>query len=187
MGDGRRRLLRNLWASLAVLATVAVIGIGLPAINALLPAARPVSASEAYVVAAGVSLRPPVGARVDVSRTAPGTNEGAVLLLLGSVRYAVVITPYHGSLSGAATRLRAKIELTRGAHVVGEETSVATAQGVAGRAGTYASPDRLGRYAVFVAEGLAVEVTAAGPVADLRAALPAVTDSTRSLSFRSAS
>ncbi|HEY7174078.1 MAG TPA: hypothetical protein VH442_04095 [Micromonosporaceae bacterium] len=186
MGHGRGRLRRNLWASLAVLGTVAVIGLGLPGINRLLPAARPVSASAAYVVAAGVTVRPPSGARLDVANTEPGPREGSALFLIGNVRYAVVVTMFRGSLADAATRLRTKIEET-GARVVGRETSVTTDQGIVGRAGRYAPPHRAGRYAVFVTDGLAVEVTAAGRTGDLPATLPALAASTRSLAFRSAS
>ena len=43
--------------------------------------------------------------------------------------------------------------------------------------------DRLGHYEVFVARGVAVEVTISGPENELRAALPALTTSVRSLTF----
>src|SRR5215813_2895535 len=162
MVHGRRRLLRNLWASLAVLVAVGIVGLGLPAINALLPAARAVSASEAYRVAAGVSVRPPYGASLDVTQTQPGSHQGSVLFVIGSVRYAVVVTRYTGTLAGAAERLRTKIRGTRGYQIAGGETTGTTAQGVAGREGSYASAGRVGRYAVFASHGLAVEVTAAG-------------------------
>ena len=187
MGHGRQRLLRNLWASLAVAATVVVISVGLPAVNSLLPAARPVSAAESYAIAAGVSVRPPAGAAIDVTQTQPGPREGSVLFMVGTVRYAVVITPFTGSLASAADRLREKITDTRGYQVAGGETSVTTAQGVAGRQGTYASPGRVGRYAVFVAQGLSVEVTVAGSDGDLPDALPVIARSIRTLAFRSAS
>lgn len=187
MVHGRRRLLRNLWASLAVLVAVGIIGLGLPLINALLPAARPVSASEAYSVAAGVSVRPPHGASVDVAKTQPGPHQGAVLFVVGSVRYAVVVTRYTGTLVGAAERLRTKITGTRGYQIAGGETTVMTAQGITGREGNYASADRVGRYAVFVDRGLSVEVTVAGSGLDLPRALPSVSASIDSLTFRTAS
>ncbi len=187
MGHGRRRLLRNLWASLAVAATVAVIGVGLPAVNSLLPAARAVSAAQPYAIAAGVSVRPPVGASIDVTQTQPGPRAGSVLFMVGTVRYAVVIIPFTGSLATAADRLREKITETRGYQIAGGEAAVTTAQGVAGRQGTYASPDRVGRYAVFVGHGLSVEVTVAGSDTELPDALSAITTSIRTLAFRAAS
>lgn len=187
MVHGRRRLLRNLWASIAVAATVAVIGVGLPAVNSLLPAARAVSAAESYAIAAGVSVRPPAGASIDVTQTQPGPRGGSVLFMVGTVRYAVVITRFTGSLATAADHLRQKITETRGYQVAGGETAVRTARGVTGRQGTYASPGRVGRYAVFVAHGLSVEVTVAGSDTELPGTLPAIAASIRTLAFRTAS
>jgi hypothetical protein len=187
MGDGRRRLLRNLWFSLAVLATLALIGLGLPAVNRLLPSERSVSAVVPYPVAAGVTVRPPPGARVDVTQTQPGPDGGSVLFNVGTVRYAIVIVPFTGSLATAALRLRTKIADTRDYQVAAGERAVTTAQGVAGREGRYSSAGRLGRYAVFVGGGFAVQVTVAGGAADLPAMLPAISASARSLTFRQAS
>jgi len=64
---------------------------------------------------------------------------------------------------------------------------VRTAQGVTGRQGTYASPGRVGRYAVFVAHGLSVEVTVAGSHTELPGVLPGIAASIRTLAFRTAS
>jgi hypothetical protein len=187
MGHGRRRLLRNLWASLAVAATLAVIGVGLPVVNSLLPSARPVSAAASYAIAAGVSVRPPPGASIDVTQTQPGPRGGAVLFVVGTVRYAVVVTPFVGSLATAADHLREKIRETRGYQVAGGETAVTTAHGLTGRQGTYASVGRVGRYAVFVAHGLSVEVTVAGTNTELPGELPNIAASIRTLAFRTAS
>jgi len=187
MGDGRRRLLRNLWFSLAVLATLAVIGFALPAINGLLPAERMVSARVPYTVAAGVTVRPPSGARLDVTQTQPGPDGGSVLFDVRAVRYAIVVVPFTGSLAVAALRLRTKIADTRDHHVADGERAVTTAQGVRGREGHYTYAGRLGHYAVFVARGLAVQVTVAGRGADLAAVLPAISVSAGTLTFRPAS
>jgi hypothetical protein len=187
MGDGRRRLLRNLWLSLAVLATLALIDLGLPAVNRRLPSERSVSALMPYSVAAGVTVRPPPGARVDVTQTQPGPDGGSVLFNVRAVRYAIVIVPFTGSLATAARRLRTKIADTRDYQVAGGERTVTTAQGVAGREGRYSSAGRLGRYADFVAGGFAVQVTVAGGAPDLPAVLPAISASARTLTFRQAS
>jgi hypothetical protein len=107
--------------------------------------------------------------------------------VIGTVRFAVVVAPFTGSLATAADRLRKKITDTRGYQVAGGETAVTTAHGVTGRQGTYASAGRVGRYAVFVAHGLSVEVTVAGGDSELPDVLPRVAASIRTLAFRTAS
>ena len=183
MGHGRQRLLRNLLSSAGVAGTVALIGLGLPAVNSAIPAAKPVPADRPYAVAAGVTVEPPPGASLDVTATQPGARQGAALFVVGPVRYALVVTPFDGSLAQAAARLRTKITSRPGYQIAGGEQATATAQGVAGRQGTYASPGRGGRYAVFLSHGLVVEVTIAGNDIDLRAELPSITASVRTITF----
>ncbi|HYN96432.1 MAG TPA: hypothetical protein VES42_21535 [Pilimelia sp.] len=183
MGEVRSRLLGNLLGSLAVLAVAAAVAIGLPALDRALPAARPVTHGQPYGIGAGVTVVPPAGALLDVTKTRPGPRRGTALFLLGSVRYAVVVGPFTGSLPEAAARLRHKITATRGCQVTGTERPVTTGAGVGGRAGGYAAPGRAGRYSVFLVRGLAVEVTVSGTQADLRGALGRVEASTASLAF----
>ena len=188
MGHGRRRLLRNLWASLAVAATVAVIGVGLPAVNSLLPAARAVSAAESYAIAAGVSVRPPAGASIDVTQTQPGPRGGSVLFMVGTVRYAVVITPFTGSLADRGrpsaredhrdAGLPGRRRRDRGDDGAGRDRPAGHVR--VGRAGSVATPSSS-------RHGLSVEVTVAGSDTELPDALPAITASIRTLAFRTAS
>lgn len=183
MGYRPRRLLRNLLGGLAVSATVALIGIGLPALNNALPAARSVPTDRPYPIAAGVAVVPPSGAELDVTKTRPGTREGSALFVIGSVRYAVVVTRFAGTLDDAITRLRHKIESTRGYQVTGGESAIRTAQGIVGQQGTYASAGRDGRYAAFLAGGLDVEITAAGNDVELRRVLDRIEASILTLTF----
>jgi hypothetical protein len=183
MGSGHRRLLRNLWASFAVAATIGAIGIGLPAINDSLASARPLPAGQTYEVAAGVALIPPLGAGLDVTKTEPGPHQGAALFVVGPVQYAVVVSPFDGTLDAAVARLRGKITSSHGYQIAGGEVPVVTQHGVTGRQGMYASSSRAGRYAVFVADGLAVEVTIAGNDIDLQHALAGIEASVRTISF----
>ena len=53
--------------------------------------------------------------------------------------------------------------------------------GIAGLQGSYAAPGRGGRYAVFVVDGLTIEVTISGADLDLGRTLPRIEASTRSL------
>jgi hypothetical protein len=183
MGYGRRRLVRNLWGSLAVAGVMASIGLGLPAINKEVPAVQPVAANRPYPVGAGVTVLPPSGASLDASQTRPGTSNGQVLFYIGSVRYALTAAPFTGTLAEATSSLRSRITATNGYQVTGPETTIATKAGVTGRQGMYASSGRDGRYAVFLNHGIAVEVTLAGNEIDLRPLLPEIEASILSIAF----
>ncbi|HEX6873690.1 MAG TPA: hypothetical protein VF163_21535, partial [Micromonosporaceae bacterium] len=166
-------------------AAVAGIGLGLPVIDRSMPAARPISADVAYPIGAKVTVIPPAGASLDLSRTRPGDEHGNALFLVDSVRVAFQVGPFRGTLAQAAARLRARIVNTTGFQIAGDDRAVWTDLGVAGRLGGYGSPGRLGQYAVFVADGLAVQVTASGPELSLRAVRPRLLASLRSIRFAS--
>ena len=107
MGPARPGLVRNTVGSLAVLGVVAFFAIGLPYFDHFFPPDRSLPAA-AYVVGGDVSVVPPLGARLDVTRTRPGADRGTALLQWGDVRIAVVVLPYRGDLNGAAQRLDRK-------------------------------------------------------------------------------
>jgi hypothetical protein len=172
-----RQGMANLAWSLGVLAVLGTLAFGLPAVDAALPAARPVPADQRYPLSRGVSVVPPPHAELDVTATGPGK----ALFLLGGVRYLLVVTPFDGSLDDAVAQLRQKITANRGYQVTGPETATVTRQGVPGRQGGYTSPGREGRYAAYLHAGTAVEVTIAGADLELRAALPALAASVATL------
>jgi hypothetical protein len=184
MGEARGRLLRNLLGSLGILVALGAIAIGLPAIDRALPASRPVAPGRPYAVGAGVSLVPPAGAVIDVTKTRPGPDRGVALFLIGPVRFAIVVAPFEGTLDDAAARLRRKITETRGYQVTGGEFPVRTGAGLAGRQGGYTAPGRGGRYAVFLVGGRSIELTVSGTDLQLREALTGVEASTRTLAYR---
>ncbi|GIH13369.1 hypothetical protein [Rugosimonospora africana] len=179
----RSRLLRNLLWSLAVLAVLAGLSFGLPALDNAVASARPVPAGVRYDIGAGVSLVPPVGAQLDVAHTVPGEDEGTALFLLGGVRYSVRALPFTGGLDEVTAQLRESITRTRGYQVTGAEMPVRTDAGVAGRQGGYTSPGRQGRYCAFLAAGTAVEVTFAGGDLELHDSLQALETSVQSITF----
>src|SRR5262245_11808721 len=179
----RRYRIRNLWRSLALLAVVAAFGVGLPALDRAVPAARPVPIGQAYPVGAGVTVVPPAGAELDVTRTRPAADRGTVLFLLGGVRYAITVLPFTGGLDAAVADLQQRITAVRGYRVYGPVTPVRTAAGVAGLRGGYSSPGRVGRYEVFLAGGTAAQVTIAGADPDLSATLNDLQASVASLTF----
>jgi hypothetical protein len=186
MGSARAWSPWNALGSLAVLAVVAVIGVGLRLVDQSLPAARTVAQGLPFGVGAKVSMVPPAGASVDVTGTRPGADRGTALFLLDGVRVVVVVSPYRGTLSAAATRLHAKIANAAGFQVIGDGQPVKTAQGITGLRGGYSSPGKLGEYAVFVADARSVEVTASGPENDLRAVSPLLLASLVSVAFGAA-
>ena len=183
MGRITRRELTNLLGAFGVVATLGGLAFGLPALDRSLPSQRAVSTDEPYLVGAGVSVVPPVGATLDVTETRPGDGEGTVLFRVGPVRYAIAVRPFPGDLETAATRLRKRITNTAGYQVTGAQLMVSTAGGLAGIQGGYTAPGRGGRYAVFVADGLTIEVTISGNDLDLGRTLPQIDASTRTLRY----
>jgi hypothetical protein len=164
MARARVGLARNAMGSLAIVGVLALIAVVLPLVDRSLPATRRVVAGAPYVIGAGVSVVPPPGAELDVTRTRPGRQRGAALFRLGGERVAVVVAPFRGSLADATDRIRVKIiNSGTGFQLIGPTHPDATDMGVTGARGGYRSPGRFGEYAVFVDRNLAVEVTASVP------------------------
>ena len=173
----------NLLGALCLVAVLAGLAFGLPALDGALPADQPVRTDEPYQVGGGMTVVPPPGARVDVTETRPTDNAGRALFKLGPVRYLITVEPFEGDLPAAAQRLRERITGTVGYQVTGTELTVATANGMSGLQGGYTAPGRGGRYAVFVAHGHTIEVTVSGADLDLGRTLPAIDESTRTLRY----
>lgn len=184
MGVTGPRRLGNAFASLAVVALVAAVGLGLPALNSVIPGLRALPDGEPYLVGAGVWIIPPPGAQVDVGRSRARAERGTAAFQLGSVSLLLVVTPYGRSLDDACARLRDKITRRTGFRVVGEEWPTVAGRDLAGRQGRYAGEGLVGRYAVFVADRIAVEATVRGPAADVAAAGPAIDASMATVSRR---
>ena len=183
MGWVTRRQLTNLLAALGIAVVLAGLACGLPALDRALPSDRPVRSDEPYLIAAGVTVVPPRGAVLDVTGTRPGDHEGTALFRIGPVRYAIAVQPFEGTLATAAARLRQRITGTPGYQVTGGQLAVATGSGIHGLQGGYTAPGRGGRYAVYVADQLTIEVTISGSELDLGRTLPAVEASTRTIRY----
>jgi len=173
----------SLPAALTLASILAALAFGLPALDRAVPAGRPVASGLPYPVAAGVTVVPPPGADLDVTGTRPGDDRGTVLFRLGPVRYAIEVEPFDGDLTAAAVRLRQRLTGISGHRVSGTQLAVSTAGGLAGVQGGYTAGDRDGRYAVFVAHGLIIEVMVTGDDVDLEHVLPAIDASTRTLRY----
>ncbi|MBB2944940.1 hypothetical protein FB565_004673 [Actinoplanes lutulentus] len=169
--------------ALVLVLVLAGLAFGLPLVDEAVPAQRAIPDGAAYEVGAGVTLVPPPGATLDVTGTRPAEDRGTVLFRIGPVRYAVAVQPFDGDLTAAAVRLRQRITGTSGYQVTGTQLAVSTAGGLAGLQGGYTAGNRGGRYAVFVAHGLTIEVTVSGGDPDLARTLPAIDASTRTLRY----
>jgi hypothetical protein len=185
MGLARAGLLRDALGSLAVVGVVAVIAFGLPFLDRHLPDTRPMSAGVPYQVGGGVTVEPPAGALLDVTKTRPESNRGTVLFTVGGVRVAVVVTPYRGDLDGATNRLRNKIMRVGAGQIINGDAPISARGGVVGRQGTYTGQDRVGTYTVFIAGGRSAEVTASGSNDDLTRLASDFDAMVRTLTFRS--
>jgi hypothetical protein len=176
-----RRQLTNLLGALGVVVTLAGLAFGLPALDRSLPSQRPVPSDQPYPIGAGVTVVPPAGSTVDLTGTRPGTQEGKALFRLGPVQYEIDVRPFDGDLTVAADRLRKRITGTPGYQVTGAQLEVTTAGGLAGVQGSYTAPGRGGRYAVYVVDGLTIEISISGADLDLGRSLPLIEASAKTL------
>jgi hypothetical protein len=181
MGRITRRQLTNLLGALGLVATLAGLAIGLPILDSALPAARPVPTEVPFPIGGGVTVVLPRGTVLDVTGTRPGDRDGTALFRIGPVRYAIAVRPFDGTLAAAATRTRQRITDTPGYQVTGDQVVVTTGSGLTGLQGGYTAPGRGGRYTVFLAGDLTIEVTVSGSELDLGRTLPAIEASTRTL------
>jgi hypothetical protein len=183
MGVPQAGLRRNGLYSLGILAVVAAITLGLPALDRALPPERAVPTGVAYPVTDTVTVIPPAGARLDVSQTRPGRHSGHAVFLLGRVRIAILVSPDQLTLAAAADQLRTRLRDGLGATSIGPEgitpTGILTGRFRAG-------PDR-GWYAVrvfgstTVVNATVVNATASGPPGELASGLPAIEASVASI------
>lgn len=182
MRVARARLLRNAAASVCILLVLVAIAVGLPAIDRALPAERAVPSHLPYLVGGGVTVVPPEGAVLDVTRTRPTARQGTALFVLGPVRYVIVVAPFDGDLDGAVDRLRRKVAIADGQLDAGMPALTGT--GLTGREGAYTTPDRAGRYAVFLGPDISIEVTVSGTESELERVEPVIEASIATITYQ---
>ncbi|NJC68975.1 hypothetical protein HC031_04420 [Planosporangium thailandense] len=178
MGVPRVGLRRNTLGSLGILAVIAAIAAGLPALDRALPRERTVRSGTAYPVTDAITVVPPPGARLDAGQTRPGRDVGQAVFLVGRVRFAILVSPDRLTPEAAAARLRTRLRDGLGASAI--------EAGAPGAAGALTGRFRLGTdggwYAVRVFDERAVvDATASGPPADLADLLPAIQASAASI------
>lgn len=156
----------NLYGCLAVLAVVATIGLGLPAVDRALPGRRSIHPGDRIQIAYGTSLTAVGGTVMDLAKTSPALHR--VVLVVRGARVVAEASEYTGSPAGLAGQLRRKIRSNPGYQASGADHPTRTADGVDGLHGSYSTPGRVGMYAVFVHGGVGVQISIAGSVTDLR-------------------
>ncbi|MGH3716020.1 MAG: hypothetical protein ACRDT4_21540 [Micromonosporaceae bacterium] len=171
----------NLRGSVAVLATVCAISLGLPALEHALPDHRAIPTGIRVTVGHGVTLLPPPDAVLDSAETSP--RDGRLVLQVSGSRYAVTVSPYLGTLPQAADRLLSRIRDLPGYQLSGAPTPVTTLDGLDGLAGRFSSARRDGYYTVFVSGGRVVEVVAHGVGFALSGTLQWVRESVATVRF----
>jgi hypothetical protein len=189
MGVGFSRPPATRPGSVTVLAAIAAIGLAMPAFDRGLPASRTPASRTAtaglpYPVSAGVSVVPPAQSTLDLPGTRPGMTQGTASFLIGPVRYLVVVSPYAGTVDRAAHGMRDSIISSPGYQVTGRECYFVTNSGLTGRWGRFGAWGWSGVYAVFVVNGLRIEVTASGTDARLNLELDGIQASMRTLAYQ---
>lgn len=172
---------RNLLGGVAVLATIMVVVLGLPAIDRAVPANRADTAHR-YTIADGISTIPPTGAMI-AKRTRSGPDTGSMLFLIGPARYVISVEPFNGDLVEATGRLRTKIQGMRGYQVTSPEVPMLTDSGLSGLGSTFTAPGRCGRFLAFVVPGRAVEVIISVSETDFQQALVPIDESIASIAW----
>jgi hypothetical protein len=182
MGAPRAGLRRNALCSLGILAVIAAIALGLPALDRALPRERALPVGIAYPLTNAVTVVPPAGTRIDLTGTRPGRDSGYALFLVGRLRFTVLVSNEHLSLAAAAERLRTRLRDGLGAHTTGPERPLDGVAPTWALAGRFRSGPDSGWYAVRVfGPGTVVDLTASGPPGELVERLPAIEASAASL------
>jgi hypothetical protein len=174
MGVPQPGLRLNALCSLGILAVVAGVALGLPALDRAIPSERVIAPGVPYPVTDAIGVVPPAGARLDVEETRPGGGSGYAVFLVGRVRFAVLVNREQLTLPEAADRLRIRLRDSLGATVTADDQPFA---GVAGPAlaGRFRSGTADGWYAVrLIDPGIVVDATATGPAAALAGRLSAI-------------
>jgi hypothetical protein len=175
---------RNLAGAMSVLGALLIIIFGLPALDRAVPVNPDAATAQRREVAGGVTVIPPSGALIaKTSRSGP--RAGSILFLIGPARYVMAVAPFEGDLPAAYSGLKTKIQSMRGYQVTSDEEPMVTKSGLKGLTASFTAPGRTGRFAVFLAPGLAIEVTVTGSEADLAQALLRIDESIATIAYGS--
>jgi hypothetical protein len=165
--------------TIAVALVVAVVAIGLPLLNDLVSADRPLPAGSTVEVGRGVTFTAAGGWTLDAEGTS--TRADRVALAQGPLSYVVEAAPATRSLPEEYERLAAEIRDSSGAQLFNGPGSVTTDDGLVGIVGSYGGPTSEGLFGVFQAGATVVRVLAKGPPEAMAAGLDDVVFMVRTL------
>ncbi|HEY1178183.1 MAG TPA: hypothetical protein VGF17_18670 [Phytomonospora sp.] len=141
--------------SLAVLAAVLAIVVGLPLINTMIPGI--VDRGGARIdLGHGVSFIAPEGATQDVGRGR--LVGGETELAVNGAEVTATARPYDDTDLALADAIEQELKAQPGIQLPGEETAFTTNAGVAGLRHVFRSPSTEGYFIVFVHNGIGVHV-----------------------------
>jgi hypothetical protein len=162
---------RNLVGSLAVVAGVLALSLGVPAIDDALPDTT-VSTTTPLEFADNASVLPPPDAAVVAEQTSP--SQGVVTLAVDGVRYRLTAESFAGTLQQLADRIRAEVQNVAGIQAISPDQAVTSDSGLPGLQATYVGENRTGWYTVYLRAGTGVTAVIDGNdagVTEHRAAL----------------
>jgi hypothetical protein len=171
---------RRGWPGTVIVALVAaVIAVGLPLLNDLVSADRPLPAGSTVDVGRGVSFTSADGWSLDAERTSTRTDR--VVLAQGALSYAVEAATATRPLPLEFERFADEIRDSSGAQLFNGPGSITTDDGLIGIVGSYSAPTSEGRFGVFQAGPTVVRVLAHGPPDAMAAGVDDVVAMVRSL------
>ncbi len=141
-------------------AIVALVAVGLPFLNGLVSADRPVAPGAVLQVGRGVRFTAAEGWSLDVEQTDP--RRRSVVIHRGALSLRITARESNSSLDEEFQRLAAEIRDSSGAQLFNEASTFTTAGGLTGIAGSYSAPASEGRFAVLRSGDTAVRVVARG-------------------------
>ena len=147
--------------AIAVAAVIAAVAIGLPLLNSLVSADRPVAPGTVIDVGRAVSFTAAGGWSIDAEKT--NALRDTAVLHKGALALMVESQASDRSLADEYGRLADEIRSTAGVQLFNGATTFTTDGGLNGIGGSYSSPESEGRFAVLRAGETVVRVLAKGP------------------------
>ncbi|WP_203704959.1 hypothetical protein [Asanoa iriomotensis] len=171
---------RNLAGSLAVVAGVLALSLGVPAIDGALSNTT-VSTTAPLEFASNASVVPPPDASVVADQTSP--SQGVVTLAVDGVRYRLTAESFPGTLQQLADRIRAEVQNVAGIQAISPDQAVTSNSGIPGLQATYVGENRTGRYTVYLQSGTGVTAVVDGNDAGVTAHRAALETSVRTVTI----